>query len=313
MAFSLEDNHIAVNYHYIEDPRPDATGIFPCSVKDFERQIAFLGKHFAFASIPEIFEAAQRNAKEKLCAITFDDGLRDQFENAVPILKKYHASATFFVITGTLKGMLPLAYKIHILTSHAPMNEVAIMFNAFLSDSFPQTADLYHMQGDRRITNRRLHEDVLSANVKETLMEIPANMRNAFFDIALTGNLKINETELCKNFFMDKKEIATLERDGFTVGSHTHQHESLEHKDKTYMQRDAIASADLFSQFLEKQPTIISYPHGRSNQAIGSALQENGFTHGVTIERRAVLRGDDPLRIPRFDMGDIKDFLTAYE
>ncbi|MSR84835.1 polysaccharide deacetylase family protein [Candidatus Uhrbacteria bacterium] len=40
--------------------------------------------------------------------ITFDDGYRDQYENAVPILKEFRLKATFFVVTqiGQLKGFM---------------------------------------------------------------------------------------------------------------------------------------------------------------------------------------------------------------
>src|SRR3989344_6899340 len=98
MPFSLSDKQIIVNYHYVEDPRSDAAGLHPCPVDEFERQVAFLSNNFRIVSIPEIFEAAQRDSPDRLCAITFDDGLKDQFTHAVPILKKHQAPATFFII-----------------------------------------------------------------------------------------------------------------------------------------------------------------------------------------------------------------------
>lgn len=312
MEFSPLDNFVIVNYHYVENPRPDFPSIFPCSIKEFERQVAFLSQNFSVVSVPELFVAAKHNENKKLCAITFDDGLQDQYEHAVPLLKKYHATATFFIITGTLERILPLAYKIHILTSRMAMEEVAALFNTFLADSFFEAKEQYWIPSNRRISNRRLHEDMLSANVKETLMMIPPDMRMMFFDLTLKGKLKIDEAQLCRDLFMDEEKIATLEYQGFTIGSHTHHHESLEHKNTVFLKNEVAASINVFSRFLKKQPTIMSYPHGRSNEATWNVLAESGFTHGVTIERRGVNKQDKPFLIPRFDTMDVKVFLDKH-
>ena len=311
MEFLPEHNFVMVNYHYVEDPRPDFASIYPCSPKEFERQVAFLSQHFTIVSIPELFAAARAGAKagKKMCAITFDDGLKDQYNYAMPILKAHNATATFFVISGTLAGILPLAHKIHILTSRMTMEELATIFNAFLSDSFSAYAGEYHIPSDRRITDRRLHEDALSANVKETLIMIPREIRDAFFDIMLKDKLNINEAEVCKDLFMDKTEMQKLEQEGFTIGSHTHLHESLEHKDEQFLQNDVRASCDVLSQFLSRKPAIMSYPHGRSHEIMRNVLKEAGFTHGVTIERRALCAADDPFLLPRFDTMDLKVYL----
>ena len=308
MEFSPDYNFVMVNYHYVEDPRPDFAGIHSCPVKEFERQIAFLSKHFHFVSVPELFFAARESANTKMCAITFDDGLKDQWEHAVPILKAHGATATFFVITGTLAGIVPLAHKIHLISSRMSMEELANGFNAFLSRSFPAHKDEYHIPNDRRMTNRRLHEDALSANVKETLIMIPHNIRDAFLTETLQ-ELHMNEADICKHLFMGEDEIRKLEHDGFMIGSHTHRHESLEHKNEQFLGEDVRTSRDVLSRFLSHAPSVISYPHGRINDAMRNVLTDAGFTHGVTIKRREVRSDDDAFLLPRFDTMDIKVFL----
>jgi len=137
MSFSLSQKHVIVNYHYVEDPREDFSGIHPCSVEEFERQVAFLSEHFRIGSIEDVFMAAQSKSAERICALTFDDGLKDQCIYAVPILKKYKASATFFIITGTLEGAVPATHKVHVLLSQYKSDELVDRGNEFFRARVP--------------------------------------------------------------------------------------------------------------------------------------------------------------------------------
>lgn len=64
---------------------------------NFEKQIRFLKKHFNFC-YPEDFFAG-KCAKGINVLLTFDDGYKDNFDIALPILKKYDAAAIFFITT----------------------------------------------------------------------------------------------------------------------------------------------------------------------------------------------------------------------
>lgn len=309
MPFSSAAKFIIVNYHYIEDPRPDRAGIHPCSVSEFERQVDYLVKNYTITSVPELFRAAQEGSDGSHAAVTFDDGLRDQLEYAIPVLRNHDATATFFFITGTLEGFVPLAHKIHLLSSRMSMAEIARVFNAFLKKSFPSVSESYYIPNDRRLTDRRLHEDIISANVKETLIIIPKELRDSFFHTGAPRILGEDEGAIARRLFMNGDEMRELERTGFAIGSHTHYHESLERQDAVAFRGDTAKAREVFSRYLGEAPTVISYPHGRSNEATRRVLERSGFTHGVTIERRGVAAGDDPFAIPRFDTTDLKVFL----
>jgi len=83
-------------YHKI-DPRPEL-GITCIHPKQFEKQIGFLADQgYQFLTLEKL--VASKSVNPKALAITFDDGYRDIHKYALPILKKYNAPATVFIIT----------------------------------------------------------------------------------------------------------------------------------------------------------------------------------------------------------------------
>lgn len=310
MAFSSADNFVIVNYHYVENSRPDFSGIYPCTVEELDRQVAFLSRHFTVVSIPELFDAMKRREKKKLCAITFDDGLRDQYENALPILKKYGVSATFFVITGTIDGVMPSAHNVHIISSRVSMKELVEQFNHFLTRKFPQYQNDYNIPVDRRMNDKRPLDDMYTANFKEMINNIvPRDMAEIFLTQMLQ-KLGLVEQDLCTQLFMGQKDIRALQDQGFTIGSHTHGHYSLDKENDNILREDFRMADGILRDILHRPMTVFAYPYGRSSDKARNILQESGFTHAVTIERRHVAAGDDPFLIPRYDTVDLKNFLN---
>lgn len=65
---------------------------------EFEKQIRYMKEQgFHFVTMHELREN-WGNHPEKTVAITFDDGYLDNLENAYPILEKYQAKATIYVV-----------------------------------------------------------------------------------------------------------------------------------------------------------------------------------------------------------------------
>jgi peptidoglycan/xylan/chitin deacetylase (PgdA/CDA1 family) len=66
----------------------------------FEAYCRFFKRHFRVVSLRDLVQKLERGEKlNRELAITFDDGYRDNFENAAPVLEKYGLPATFFVVT----------------------------------------------------------------------------------------------------------------------------------------------------------------------------------------------------------------------
>lgn len=69
-------------------------------VENFEKQIRFLKRHFSFVTPYDFY---QGNAKKGLNVfITFDDGYKDNFDLAYPVLYRNNAKATFFIVTSVI-------------------------------------------------------------------------------------------------------------------------------------------------------------------------------------------------------------------
>lgn len=69
---------------------------------NFEKQIIFLKRYLTFLDPINFHEG---NIEKKInLYITFDDGYKDNFDIAFPILKKYNAKATFFIVTNIINS-----------------------------------------------------------------------------------------------------------------------------------------------------------------------------------------------------------------
>lgn len=94
-------------YHYIEyvDPDDKIRASLTTSPYVLEEQIKSLQENgYTFMTVGELSNVLERKTylPEKPILLTFDDGYRDFYKYAYPILKKYNVKATQYVISGFL-------------------------------------------------------------------------------------------------------------------------------------------------------------------------------------------------------------------
>lgn len=95
-----------LTYHGIE---LSPTNSYNVSLSNFEKQIDYIYKKYNVISLPQYINNLEKKRSFPIntIIITFDDGFRNFYEYAYPILKKYQIPATCFIITskvGNLKG-----------------------------------------------------------------------------------------------------------------------------------------------------------------------------------------------------------------
>ena len=90
---------LVLNYHKVDNMNISLS-VLP---KDFDWQMKYLHDHGYNTITPdELYKALTEGGPlpDNPVLITFDDGYRDNYKNAYPILKKYGFKATIFVVTG---------------------------------------------------------------------------------------------------------------------------------------------------------------------------------------------------------------------
>lgn len=87
-----------LTYHRVNDDLRDNVTV---GIAQFDRQMALLRRHCDIVSIEDVVAGAlPPRARRPIVCVTFDDGYRDNFTNALPILLKHEVPAAFFVSTG---------------------------------------------------------------------------------------------------------------------------------------------------------------------------------------------------------------------
>lgn len=95
-------------YHYVEyvqDKNDTIRQTLDITPRVFEQQLVTLKKAgYTFMTARELGDVLDRNIPlpSKPVVLTFDDGYRDFYTDAYPILKKYHIHATAYVVPGFL-------------------------------------------------------------------------------------------------------------------------------------------------------------------------------------------------------------------
>jgi peptidoglycan/xylan/chitin deacetylase (PgdA/CDA1 family) len=241
----------------------------------FESHIELLNEYFNIISLNELLKIIEHrnfSVRDKpYCIITFDDGWKDFYDNAYPVLRKYNTPATVFLPTdfiGTTNRFWTddlsylLRHKKPVSGEHPTL------------DNHQEIEYLSSIDGD--------FEHKLEAGI-EYLKKLPLiRIKKILYEMAKIWEVDFDSQE---RSFLDWSEVAELlESRLISFGSHTEQHQIL-----TTIDEDAIKN-ELHNSLveLEKRKVINSscktfcYPNGNHNKKIAEMVRLKGYHLAVT-------------------------------
>jgi peptidoglycan/xylan/chitin deacetylase (PgdA/CDA1 family) len=268
------------------------------SPKTLDMHLGLLRAHgFDLVHLDDWLREGAQSRSARSCAITFDDGWRDNYDHAYPILKRWNAPATIYLVSdmvGTNYSFWPnllarlLGRCDEALLARMPSWLRAIVANE-TGGSVPRALEVGQI--DRIIG---------ACKSGRTDGELLAALR----ELADT-----NERDL-----MSWAEIEEMKASGLVrFGSHTRRHTRLSKVSSAADLRDEIVgSADSIAQRLGVRPVTFCYPNGdTSTEAV--ATVRTAYQAAVTTRRGWHTTEDDPFVIRRIGLHeDVSDRPAAF-
>jgi peptidoglycan/xylan/chitin deacetylase (PgdA/CDA1 family) len=287
-----KDWALVLRYHRVTDePVPLAV-----TVREFAAQVRFLRARCRLVTAGEV--AASVAAGEPLLprsvAITFDDGYEDNFTEALPVLQRYAAQATFFLTAGWIgTGKMLWWDKLHDYIRQAA--ELGARPQDYERLPRPVAAVLARADLRTRATVARFEGDLVAA-LRELDLS-PEELDDRVEHIAASLGAEEARDELYRPMSWD--QVRQLRAAGMEIGSHTMTHARLPIVPVERAFEELEQSRKTIGRELGQPVSLLAYPAGEHSRDAIDLVTEAGYEGAYTTASGPVRAGDDPFRLRR--------------
>lgn len=281
---------LILRYHSVGDPSRVGAYLDPglsLPAERFREHLAILRKRFLFALPHQIRALRERPADApRAVVITFDDGYRDNHDEALPLLREAGACAAFYVTTGALTSGHGLwISELFRLVPALPAGPLGI----------PGFADL-------EASNEPARRTPLRRALTRRLAALTQSAREAALD-ALANRAAVPRGAGLAETFMTPAHLRALAAAGMTVGAHTRSHPHLDLLPAEHHAAEVSGSRRDLEEILGDTIDSFAYPNpGGGGEALPPArasVERAGFRTAMTSTPAPLNGSSDLLRLPR--------------
>ncbi len=261
-------------YHGVTDQRNSGIENFSSKhlyFKYFEDQMKILRDKYLVLSMDDVLKIYEDKLviPDKSVAITFDDGFKNNYSIAAPILDKYQLSATFYVTTGLINtNRLFWVDLIEDIIVNCELNEIKIQLDSFK---------------EFKLNTEQSKIDTI-IEIKTYCKKVQNSQKdNIINQLISTTNYNKSKSSNNSNYaMMDWNDIRALNSsNNFIVGGHSHNHDILsKFDDNKKLKLDLSLSIDLLKYNLDTEIIHYAYPEGQQehyNYFVISELKNLGI------------------------------------
>lgn len=280
-------------------------GNFPVSnicPKEFEKQIRYLKENFKIYSLEKLINVLEDNQinkkeSENIAVITFDDGYKDNYIYAYPILKKYQIPASIFLVVKYIgKAKLFWWDKIEYIIYHSKKREMNIPNFGKLS-----------------ITDNKKKLYCILFLLKK-LKKMSNDLMDKYIDELQNICHVTIPSDLGEKMILSWDEIYEMKNNGISFGAHTLTHANLTNMNLEEAEKEISHSKAMIEAKLKGDVISFAYPYGSKlfNHGVSKLLEKNGFVCAVTTSEKLISKFKfyNLYSLPRISAGNYYSSLT---
>jgi peptidoglycan/xylan/chitin deacetylase (PgdA/CDA1 family) len=281
---------VVLNYHRIGDPAGTDfdRGVFSGTADEFRTQLRTVSRHCDVVAIKDL-DQALHDRRGRYALITFDDGYRDNYALAYPVLRELRLPATFFLTTSFLDEQRVAWWDdVAWMVRHSPRSGLST--SEWMGSEVP-----FETQDREAAVDRLLR----------VFKKLPWDKTGEFlqFVAAATGSGRCPRSEAA-DLWMTWDMVREMRRGGMDIGGHTVSHPILARLSREGQQHEINASKERIESELGEPIEAFSYPVGAPdcfNATTFDCLERAGYRFAFSFHGGFTTVGEaQRFDIPRF-------------
>jgi glycosyltransferase involved in cell wall biosynthesis/peptidoglycan/xylan/chitin deacetylase (PgdA/CDA1 family) len=253
----------------------------------FEAFLDWVTQRYSVVPLVELLrlQASSTTKKRNLCALTFDDGWRDTYVHALPLLTRYKLTATVFVpvrFVGTPRRFWQERLWMCFRNIHQDLEVKKVLGRLYRY--FPWCP-------------RLSEQDFTLFQLRKLLALRPSSEADNFVECLEEATLTENHPGEAS--FMTWEQIRELQDAGFTIGSHTLNHTLLTRTAPELARQEIRESRFELEARLNGPIVTFSYPGGRTIPQISADVREAGYQCAVVTRPGFIRTSSGRWALPR--------------
>jgi peptidoglycan/xylan/chitin deacetylase (PgdA/CDA1 family) len=299
----LKNRAVVLMYHRVVDDSEIAlssshSGII-VSMRTFEKHIHYIRNHFNVLALSEFVTHMEHNLPfpDRACLITFDDGWRDNFTNAFPILNRHKVPAVIFLAAdyvGSQKTFWQENFsRLLIKLRHQYVNGTA----AGADIPGVERQRLERLLSSPESEMREIINDLVATQKQQPMQETIQLIEQ------LTKLLNPEpEKQEGKDRLLPWDEVEQMAALGIAFESHGKSHSILTTLHPKEAQAEIRDSKEQIEMILNKSVCAFSYPNGNYDDQIVALVRDSGYKVGFGVTPGYVSAISDPYRLCRINI-----------
>jgi peptidoglycan/xylan/chitin deacetylase (PgdA/CDA1 family) len=266
----------------------ESEGDIPTSARCFSEQVDYLADHYELVPLSTLagYLTSGKRIPRGLAVITIDDGYRDCYDVAFPVLRERNIPATLFVVTGFVDQATWLwTDKVRYLTARATGSALEVR----IGDQELQI----------KLDGRALPLNI-AARVNSELKLIDDEAKDAaILEMAASLGVSLPDAPPDEFFPLTWEQAREMDSNGIEIGSHTVTHPILTRTSRQRLRYELSESRSRLESVLGHKVDLLGYPNGDNDRSVREETSRAGYKCAVATEYGLNNCNSNPLALKR--------------